>query len=77
MWLNLFGIPKIAQKDPKWAQKAPKRAVLETKRCSYTSEIIVKKKLLVYVGRSQKSFETWSKPQKQSCRAQKAPNGEN
>ena len=56
MCLNLIGTPKIAQQDPKRAQKAPKGAILETKRCSYTSKIKDKLKLLVNVSGSQKSF---------------------
>ena len=59
MFLNLIPTPKIAPKDQKIAPKGPKSAKVAQNVVKFKSKVkavLPKSKLIVYIGKSQKSF---------------------
>ena len=59
MFLSLTPTTKVAPKDQKIAQKGPKSAKVAQNVAKFKSKVkavLPKPKLIVYIGRSQKSF---------------------
>ena len=67
MFLNLTPTPKIAPKDkksPEGPKKVQKRPKMWPNLKQKVSAVLSKPKLIVYIGRSQKSFPTGPLPEK-------------
>ena len=68
MFWNLIPTSKIAPKNQKVAHKGPKKVQKRQKMWPNSKQkvraVLPKPKLIVYIGRSKKSFRTWPQPEK-------------